>query len=127
MTPAELRQDGFGLLAFAEDTERPRERLGEALWAAGGFLANGAADGPHAARQPITVSNTCKPVNEAQILVLADGTWREEATALERVMLLFGEEATDAARNLWRELAPREDIDNRIFKQTPEGGWREGR
>ena len=119
-------QAGMRLAVVAGD-EGLRERLGEALWAAGGFLANGAADGPHAARQPITVSNTCKPVNEAQILILADGTWREEATALERVMLLFGEEATDAARNLWRELAPREDIDNRIFKQTPEGGWREGR
>jgi len=119
-------QAGMRLAIVAADGDL-RERLGEALWAAGGFLANGPADGPNAARQPITISDKCTTVNDAQIFVLADGVWREEATALDRVMLLFGEEATEAARNLWRELAPREDIDNRIFKQTPEGGWREGR
>ena len=64
---------------------------------------------------------------KASMAILADGVWREEATAFSRVMLLFDDAATETARNLWRELAPREDIDNRIFKQTPEGGWREGR
>ena len=59
--------------------------------------------------------------------ILADGQWREDAARFDRAMLLFDAEATEAARGLWRELAPREDIDNRIFKQTPEGGWREGR
>lgn len=123
-----VMQAGERLLVVAADPAL-RERLGKALWAKGGgsFLANGPADAPHAARQPILVSDGCAAPNEASMAILADGVWREEASAFARVMLLFDEAATDAARNLWRELAPREDIDNRIFKQTPEGGWREGR
>ena len=123
-----VMQAGERLLVVAADPAL-RERLGKALWAKGGgsFLANGPADAPHAARQPILVSDGCVAPNEASMAILADGVWREEASAFSRVMLLFDEAATEAARNLWRELAPREDIDNRIFKQTPEGGWREGR
>ena len=123
-----VMQAGERLLVVAADPAL-RERLGNALWAKGGgtFFANGPADAPHAARQPILVSDGCAAPNEASIAILADGVWREEASAFERVLLLFDEAATEAARNLWRELAPREDIDNRIFKQTPEGGWREGR
>ncbi|MXO50016.1 DNA polymerase III subunit chi [Erythrobacter gaetbuli] len=123
-----VMQAGERLLVVAADPAL-RERLGNALWAKGGgtFFANGPADAPHAARQPILVSDGCAAPNEASIAILADGVWREEASAFSRVMLLFDEAATEAARNLWRDLAPREDIDNRIFKQTPEGGWREGR
>ena len=123
-----VMQAGERLLVVATEPAL-RERLGKALWAKGGgsFLANGPADEPHAARQPILVSDGCAAPNDASMAILADGVWREEASAFSRVMLLFDEAATEAARNLWRELAPREDIDNRIFKQTPEGGWREGR
>lgn len=121
-------QAGERLVVVAED-EGLRERISQALWAqAGGtFLANGPSDGPHAARQPILVSGGCAAPNDARMVILADGTWREDAAAFDRAMLLFDAEATEAARALWRELAGRDDIDNRIFKQTPEGSWREGR
>ena len=119
-------QAGERLLVVAENAEA-RERLGERLWSAGGFLANGPADAPHAARQPILLSDQCDAPNEARIVMLADGKWREEALGFARVILLFDETATEAARDLWRSLDPRGDIDNRIHKQTPEGGWREGR
>ena len=48
------------------------------------------------------------------------------APRFERVMLLFDAQARDAAASLWRQFAVRDDIDNRIFKQRPDGGWREG-
>lgn len=121
-------QAGERLVVVAAD-EGFRERLSEALWqdGNGNFLANGPADGPHAARQPILISRDCAAPNEARMAILADGQWRDEAKGFERAMLLFGADATEAARGLWRELAARADIENRIFKQTPEGGWREGR
>ena len=121
-------QAGERLVVVAEDAEA-REGLSQALWGQGGsaFLANGPVDGPHAARQPILLSADCTAPNDARMAILADGKWREEATAFDRVMLLFDAAATDDARTLWRDLAAREAIDNRIFKQTPEGGWREGR
>ena len=33
---------------------------------------------------------------------------------------------TQAARDLWRGFDAREDVERRIFKQTPEGRWAEG-
>ena len=121
-------QAGERLVVVAAD-ETLRQRLSEALWqqGSGGFLANGLADGPHAARQPILISATCSAPNEARMIILADGQWREEAISFDRAMLLFDAESAEAARGLWRELAERADVDNRIFKQTPEGNWREGR
>lgn len=123
-----VMQAGERLLVVAAD-EVLRERLSQVMWEQGGtsFLANGAVDDPHAARQPILISDHCSAPNEARIVVLADGRWREEVGTFDRAMLLFDAEAADAARELWRELAARDGIDNRIFKQTPEGGWREGR
>ena len=121
-------QAGERLVVVAAD-EGLREHISKTLWEQGGgsFLAHGPADGPHAARQPILIADSCAAPNEARMAILADGQWREEAAKFERIMLLFDAEATEAARGLWRELAARDDIDNRIFKQTPEGGWREGR
>ena len=132
MTVAKLArkvlQAGERLVVVAAD-EGLREHISKTLWEQGGgsFLAHGPANGPHAARQPILIAESCAAPNEARMAILADGGWREEASAFDRIMLLFDAEATEAARGLWRELAARDDIDNRIFKQTPEGGWREGR
>ncbi len=132
MTVAKLArkvlQAGERLVVVAAD-EGLREHVSKTLWEQGGgsFLAHGPADGPHAARQPILIAESCAAPNEARMAILADGQWREEASAFDRTMLLFDADATEAARGLWRELAARDDIDNRIFKQPPEGGWREGR
>lgn len=125
---AKALQAGERLLVVAGD-DALREKIGTALWSFGNahFLANGPADGLHAERQPILLGEACEAVNGARIALIADGQWRAEAERFERVMLLFDEQATEAARDLWRELDPREDIDNRIHKQTPQGGWREGR
>ena len=119
---------GERLLIVAQD-EGLLKRLSDALWSAGegAFLANGFAHDPHAERQPILLSTDCAPANGAQIILLADGQWRAEAEGFDRVLLMFDAKATDAARDLWRSLAPREDIDNRINKQNEQGGWREGR
>ena len=121
-------QAGERLVVVVAD-EDMREALSNTLWEQGGgsFLANGPADGPHAARQPILISGDCSAPNEARMAILADGQWREDAARFDRAMLMFDAEATEAARGLWRDLAAREDIDTHIFKQTPEGGWREGR
>ena len=121
-------QAGERLIVVAAD-EGLREHISRTLWEQGGgsFLAHGPADSPHAARQPILITQSCAAPNEARMAIIADGRWREEASEFDRTMLLFDAEATVAARSLWRELDSRDDIDNRIFKQTSEGGWHEGR
>ena len=121
-------QSGERLLVVSGLAEQ-REALSKTLWEQGGaaFLANGMADARHADRQPVLLSDRCDAVNGAKLAIIADGEWREDAAAFERVLLLFDPAGRDAARDLWRRFDPDEAFDNRIFKQTDQGGWREGR
>jgi DNA polymerase-3 subunit chi len=104
-----------------------RAALSQALWAREGtFLAHGEAGQPHAARQPILLSEVCEAANGARTAILADGSWREEAAGFDRSILLFGPERAEAARALWSALSGSGQA-LRIFKQGESGGWREGR
>jgi DNA polymerase-3 subunit chi len=117
------RGAGEKLLVVAED-ESQRSAIGRALWEAKpeAFLANGEADAPHAERQPILLSPRCKAENGARYVALADGLWRDEAEAFERVFLLFDEAGTPAARAVWRQLDGRDGIERSYFAQE-EGKW----
>lgn len=103
-----------------------RAELSEALWAReDAFLANGEGGAAHADRQPILLTDTFTPQNGASVVMIADGSWREEAAAFQRTILLFGAEQTGEARALWPRLQA-EGHALRIFKQREDGGWREG-
>lgn len=99
------------------------EAIAEGLWAESeAFLANGLAVEPHAARQPILLSDSCSAANEAKMVLMADGAWREEARRFDRVFLMFGDATIEAARGLWRELGEAEDIERNFWKQEA-GRW----
>jgi DNA polymerase-3 subunit chi len=117
------RGAGEKLLVVAAD-DAQRSTMSDALWAAKptAFLANGEAEAPHTARQPILLSRDCAAANGARYLVLADGEWRAEAEAFERVFLLFGEAAVEAARAVWRQFDGREDVERSYYAQE-EGKW----
>ena len=121
-------QAGERLVVVSEDKDQ-RTRLSKVLWEQGGaaFLANGMADSPHAARQPILLSANCDAPNEARMAMIVDGRWRDEALAFDRVLLMFDAAQRDAAADLWRRFAKDDAIDNRINKQDENGAWREGR
>lgn len=124
MLAAKILETGARALVVAEpDRLKP---LSDALWQADGFLANGLADEPHGERQPIVLSDRCDAPNDASFVVIADGKWREEASGFARALLLFDEEATADARQLWKAFQARDDVEQRIFKQQRSGGWREG-
>ncbi len=120
-------QAGERLVVVSAD-EAQRQHLSRVLWQQGGanFLANGMAGGPHDARQPILLSERCTAPNDARMLLIADGVWRDEAIGFERVLLLFDADRRDAAVELWRSFAKDDAIDNRINKQDQNGAWREG-
>ena len=111
---------GERLLVVAADPAL-RQGLSRALWQAGpeSFLANGEADAPGAAVQPILLSETCEPVNGASHLVLADGTYRE-ATGFARTFLLFDEAGAPAARKAWRAVEAIAGAERALYRQ--EGG-----
>ena len=116
---------GERLLVVAPDSEL-RDAIGVALWAADGFRANGRSDEPGADRQPVLLSDRAEAANGARIVLLADGTWRDEATRFDRALLLFGPERTGDARTLWRRFDADNNVERRIYKQDEGGRWREG-
>ncbi len=124
-------ESGERLLVVCAGAGR-RQAISDALWAAAGrdnrpvFLAHGMVGEPDATRQPILLTGDCEAANGATMAILADGQWHDEADRFARTMLLFDAAAAGDARELWRGLAAREDIDNRIFKQREDGGWAEG-
>ena len=119
--------DRGGRLVVVHGDEQQRAELSDALWGKeDAFLPNGLSGAPHADRQPILLADRFDIANGATIGILADGVWREDAAQLERSMLLFGPEQTEAARALWGTLSSSGHA-LRIFKQSDSGAWREGR
>ena len=114
---------GERLLVVSGD-EPQRERISRALWAhqPESFMAHGAADDRHAARQPILLAGAVEAANGARYVALADGLWRDEALTGERVFLLFDKATIDAARGVWRSLDGREDVTRNYWEQVG-GRW----
>lgn len=99
--------------------------LDELLWtyARESFLPHG-RERPD--RQPILLSETCVPTNGATHVAIADGRWREEALAFERLFYFFDESSIGNARGAWRALKSRSDTALSYWKQDERGRWIEG-
>ncbi|AZI37373.1 DNA polymerase III subunit chi [Caenibius tardaugens NBRC 16725] len=120
------RAAGERLLVVSDD-DAALERIDTALWERlpEAFLAHGRAGQPHAARQPVLLSETPEAGNGAGFIALADGKWRDEAAAFARVFLLFGDGELDGARACWRMLGGMDGVERKFWKQDG-GKWREG-
>lgn len=120
---AKIRSSGERLLIVAQDADS-RSQISEALWSAHPphFLANGAADSEYAARQKILIAPDITHVNRPEMVILADGVWREGAGEFKRIFLLFDDRNIAAARQLWREFVQREGWGRNFWKQE-EGRW----
>jgi DNA polymerase-3 subunit chi len=118
---------GARLLIVHDDGEM-RATISRELWRAGDeeFLANGEAGQAGAERQPILLSAEIDTANEASMVILADGKWRNDAINFDRAMLLFGVSDTEAARALWRELDGEAEVTREIHKQDENGRWHAG-
>jgi len=127
MLARKVLEAGERLLVVSSDVEQ-RAELSKELWRAGPdqFLAHGEASDGQADRQPILLSDKMDAPNGARMALLADGRWRPEAIGFDRVLLVFGEGETEAARALWRELDSAENVMREIHKQDEQGRWRPG-
>ena len=116
---------GNRMVVVAEDDDL-LARLSRQLWEQypEDFLAHGHAGQPHAARQPILLSKTCEARNDARLVALADGQWREEAESFERAFLFFDDAGRDVARRAWAGFTARKDV-QREFWEYAEGKWRQ--
>ena len=109
---------GQRMLVVAQDGAQ-RERISAGLWAgpAETFLAHGSMGAGDEDIQPILLSANCEPANGARHIALADGLWREEALSFERAFYFFDAETIGGARESWRALSRREDVEPRFWRQ----------
>ena len=100
-------------------------RLDEQLWSYSkdSFLPHGreGAEG-----QPVFLSPEPAAANGATNIALADGRWREDALGFARTFYFFDNEAREGAREAWRALKGRAEVEARYWKQDERGKWVQG-
>lgn len=114
------------LLVVAADDALAR-RLDECLWTytPESFLPHGRAGGADDARQPVLIAADCAAANGARHVALADGVWRDEALAFDRVFHFFDGETIAASRAAWRALGAHAGIERHYWKQDDAGRWKD--
>lgn len=115
---------GGRLLVVHGDGERLRA-LDRLLWTyqPDGFLPHARAGSDDDAAQPVLLSERTAAGNGARNVLLADGRWRDEALAFDRVFHLFDEEGVADARAAWRALTGRDGVTRRYWRQDEGGRW----
>jgi DNA polymerase-3 subunit chi len=100
-------------------------RLDEQLWSHSkdSFLPHG-RQRPES--QPVLLSELPQPTNGATNVALADGRWREEALGFARTFYFFDNDKRDGARDAWRALKGRPEVEARYWKQDERGKWVQG-
>jgi DNA polymerase-3 subunit chi len=100
-------------------------RLDDHLWsyARDSFLPHGR---DRASNQPVLLSAEPVAANGASNIALADGRWRDEALGFERAFYFFDNGSRDGAREAWRALKGRPEVEARYWKQDERGKWVQG-
>lgn len=101
-----------------------RAALSQALWThtPESFLAHGDLDAPNPQIQPLLLADRVEAANGARFIALADGLWRDEACAFDRIFLLFDDQSIAGARRAWVALGAREGLTRHFWKQDG-GKW----
>lgn len=120
-----LLKDSERLLVVSADNAQ-LARLDRVLWdqAPASFLPHGIAGGSDDSRQPVLLSADADAANRARNLLIADGKWREAALAFNRAFYLFDDETLEDAREAWRSLAARDQVE-RHYWANEDGRWTE--
>jgi DNA polymerase-3 subunit chi len=121
---AKVVASGARLLIVAADEER-RVALDRLLWnyAPDSFLPHAQAGGVADERQPVLIAADVNAANRARHIALVDGEWRDEALDFDRAFHFFDEDHIRTARAAWKELAVRDGVERRYWKQNEAGRW----
>jgi DNA polymerase III subunit chi len=76
--------------------------------------------------QPVFLSTEPVAANGAANVALADGRWRDEALGFARAFYFFDNDARDSAREAWRMLKDKAEVEARYWKQDERGKWVQG-
>ena len=107
--------------------DRQVEPLDRQLWtyAPEAFLPHGRS-GARDADQPILIGSGAAAANGARNIAIADGEWRDEALAFDRIFYFFDGATIDGARAAWKALKDRDGAERHYWKQDEGGRWFEG-
>lgn len=121
---AKVVASGARLLIVAADEEQ-RVALDRMLWSytADSFLPHARAGGATDDRQPILIAGDIAPANGARHVALVDGLWRAAVLDFDRAFHFFDEDHIRPAREAWKELASRDGVERRYWKQNDAGRW----
>ena len=117
---------GQAMRVVIKGTDAQCERLDKALWVQNpdGFLPHGTQKDPQPQRQPVYLTSELENPNDAQLLVIVDGS-SEIAEGVERVFDVFdgGMEAeVQAARARWKQYLDA-GYGLTYIRQKDNGGW----
>lgn len=121
---------GWKVLAVSQNDGR-RAQLDEGLWTYSdqSFLPHGQAEaaGLEAARQPILISAKLENANNAEALLLLDGSEAPPDVPFQRCMVMFEGRDEDVRAKARAQFKAAKDagLTCRYFQQTPQGGWKE--
>ena len=115
---------GARLLIVAEG-ESQRAALDRLLWsyAPDSFLPHAQAGADDDAAQPVLIAPDVNAANHARHIALVDGRWRDEALTFDRAFHFFDGEHIGAAREAWKGLSARGEVERRYWKQNDAGRW----
>jgi DNA polymerase-3 subunit chi len=115
---------GARLLIVAAD-EAQRVALDRLLWdyAPDSFLPHARLGEGDDTAQPILIAPDVNAANGAEHIALVDGEWRGDALDFERAFHFFDEDRIGAARAAWKDLAGRDGVERRYWKQNEAGRW----
>lgn len=110
-------------------TEARAEQLNTLLWSysPGSFLPHGSKKDGDATEQPIYITADEGNANDANLLVITDGSELDGSVKFDRVLDIFdgaNEEAVASARARWKNYQTAGHT-LKYIKQTPTGGWEE--
>lgn len=119
-----VTSDGGRLLIVAREADQ-RAMVDRLLWAYSpeSFLPHAQAGAGDDGAQPVLISGEPTAVNGARNVALVDGLWRDEALSFARAFHFFDDESVAAARQAWKSLAGREDVERRYWRQDESGRW----
>ena len=121
---AKVVGSGARLLIVAADEDQ-RTALDRLLWnyAPGSFLPHAQLGSAADDRQPILIAPDVNAANRARNIALVDGEWRDAALDFDRAFHFFDEDHIRPARAAWKDLAARDGIERRYWKQNEAGRW----
>lgn len=103
------------------------EALDTALWVDDpeSFLPHGIAGGPHDPDQPVLLSETPEPANNARLLMVLETGLPADFDRFERVLNLFddGSDAHMRARADWKAIGGRDGVERIYWQQSAQGKW----